>query len=353
MKPLPTKDRFLGCLLGGAVGDALGAPVEFHSLERIRKERGEEGVMDYVEYPGNFGEFTDDTQMTLFTAEGLLHVNPLSLPNGMAGSVVQATWQAYARWLYTQEHCWEAMPVKGKAPDTETSWLIREKDLYHWRAPGTTCLESLRSGIPGTIAEPLNDSKGCGGIMRMAPAGLMISDPEQAFQTGCELAALTHGHPSGYLSAGAFAAIISLLLRGEELENAIEASSWLLQKHSGHEQTLDAIKRALDLFNMTKYPASHGRVDLPARVKELGEGFTGEEALSISLFCCLHHREDFRKGVLLSVNHSGDSDSTGSITGNFLGLINGIGAIPESWINNLRYADIVGRIAGELFELKL
>lgn len=87
-------DRVLGSLLGGAVGDALGAPVEFSSLRDIREDHGPGGVTGYVpDWRGALGLITDDTQMTLFTVEGLLR-----------GGDVQAVRQAYLRWLDTQDH---------------------------------------------------------------------------------------------------------------------------------------------------------------------------------------------------------------------------------------------------------
>jgi ADP-ribosylglycohydrolase len=87
-------------------------------------------------------------------------------------------------------------------------WLIRVEGLHARRAPGMTCLSALRGGTMGTIERPLNDSKGCGGVMRAAPIGLVARDEQAAFTLGCEAAAITHGHPSGYYSAGCFAAII-------------------------------------------------------------------------------------------------------------------------------------------------
>ncbi len=66
---LTTTSRVRGTLLGGAVGDALGAPVEFLSLASIRRQFGEAGIRDYAPAFGRSGSITDDTQMSLFTAE--------------------------------------------------------------------------------------------------------------------------------------------------------------------------------------------------------------------------------------------------------------------------------------------
>lgn len=65
-------DRIKGCLLGGAVGDALGAPVEFLEWAAIRNTFGAQGIVDYAPAYGRLGAITDNTQMMLFTAEGLL-----------------------------------------------------------------------------------------------------------------------------------------------------------------------------------------------------------------------------------------------------------------------------------------
>ncbi|MBS4024330.1 MAG: ADP-ribosylglycohydrolase family protein [Clostridia bacterium] len=103
--------------------------------------------------------------------------------------------QAYLRWLQTQNYHHEK-----QNEHTSGGWLIGIKELYTRRAPGNTCLAALSSGIMGTIDKPINDSKGCGGVMRVAPVGLFCRKDE-AFRIASECAALTHGHPSGYLSA--------------------------------------------------------------------------------------------------------------------------------------------------------
>ncbi|MEA1875381.1 MAG: ADP-ribosylglycohydrolase family protein [Bacteroidota bacterium] len=232
--------------------------------------------------------------------------------------------------------------------DLESGWLIKERDLFKFRAPGSTCLNSLQSGVPGTVEGLLNNSKGCGAVMRMAPVGLMYDDLEQAFRIACDLGALTHGHSSGYLSAGVFAVIIQQIAVGQKLRDAIMVSLEILQEWLGHEEMLQAATQALELYDQTQSSASVSSLALSNLIPQLGQGWVGEEALAISLLCCLSYPYDFRQGVLASVNHSGDSDSTGSITGNILGLINGLDVIPQEWINNLRSADIVRQIGEDL-----
>ena len=95
------RDRFLGCLLGGAVGDALGAAVEFKSRAATLEIFGPDGITEYAPIYGGLGHITDDTQMTLFTAEGLLRGWVRGCLKGIT-SYSSVTAHAYKRWLYTQ-----------------------------------------------------------------------------------------------------------------------------------------------------------------------------------------------------------------------------------------------------------
>ena len=341
MKKVPLQ-HYVGCLLGGAVGDALGAPIEFINIEQIKDRYGERGVIDYVEFLNNIGEFTDDTQMTLFTAEGLLRAWHRAMLRGIGAAVISITFHSYLRWLHTQNYRVNPINIKDGVYEVENGWLIKREELYKRRSPGNTCLAALNSGNAGGIENPINNSKGCGGIMRVAPVGLVFpNDREESFKIAAELSALTHGHPSGYLSAGFFASMISDLAMGIKLDESVQNALIILKNWNDHDETSNAVEKAINLYNKTKSSLQELEDNFPEQIAELGQGWIGEEALSISIFCSLHFQNDFKKGILASVNHSGDSDSIGSIVGNILGLINGEKRIPEKWIINLKYNDIV------------
>lgn len=337
-------EQCAGCLLGGAVGDALGAPIEFLSTTQIRKHFGPRGVTKYVERADGKGCFTDDTQMTLFTAEALLRAQNRALQKGIGGALLAIAYQSYLRWLYTQNIELDASKrAQGWGVyDVKHGWLIRQQGLFARRAPGNTCLGALRGGKPGTVETPLNDRKGCGGIMRAAPVGLFFADDAaRAFQIGCETAALTHGHPSGYLSAGCLASVLAYLVQDMTLRQAIDATIKILRGRPAHQECLAAIERALALHETT--------APTPEAIETLGGAWVGEETLSIALYCALCCENDFRGGVLAAINHSGDSDSTGAVTGNVLGLVNGRSTIPQEWLDNLEMAEVVNQIATDLY----
>ena len=329
-------NRYRGCLLGGAVGDALGAAVEFMDLPAIRHQFGAGGIRDLVPAYGRVGAITDDTQMTLFTAEGMLRADVRGSTRGIC-SFPGVVHHAYMRWFRTQE--------KGAKLPTEPAfdgWLITHRELFALRAPGNTCLSALRAA-PGWGTPATNDSKGCGGVMRVAPVGLYAAtthaNAEETFKWGCETAALTHGHPTGQLPAGVLAVLIRELAGGGALGDALATAKKLLRKPPRHEETLVAIEKAERLAASTA-PAEEC---LP----QLGEGWVAEEALAVALFCALRAKS-LEEGVIMAVNITGDSDSTGAIAGNLLGAMLGADQIPSRWLDTLELKDVIVEIADDL-----
>ena len=334
--------RTLGCFLGGAIGDAMGAPVEFMGLAEIYHRFGKEGIAGYEEAYGRYGAITDDTQMSLFTAEGLI-LSSVRSDYSRQDQIIPAIYHAYLRWLYTQEVQLQQQLIESHGTCSVVDGILTGfKNLYARRAPGNTCLSALRSGQMGTMDRPLNDSKGCGGVMRVAPIGLAFGDPDIAFLRGCEAAAITHGHPSGYLAAGFFSAFISFILSGDTLGKAVTESILLLQSKEKSTDCLRAVEKAVVL-------ADKGNPS-PEKIELLGSGWIAEEVLSIGLCCALSAENNFCKGVLLSVNHSGNSDSTGSIAGNILGALSGKDSIPEKWLSGLEMREVIEEVAVDVAE---
>lgn len=335
-EPSASWEEVLGCFLGGAVGDALGADIEFDSLARIRRRFGPQGIADYAGRSG--GHITDDTQMTLFTAEGLLRASA-RFPDERSVHGPTMIHRSYLRWLMTQSQPDHIRVVRDHGAAIESGWLLTNAELHVARAPGATCLAALRSGAMGTITPPINTSKGCGGVMRVAPIGLApVADP---FVLAAEAAAITHGHPSGYLSAGAFALMIASLVAGASLPDAVDVARTRVAGEPGHQETTDALAAAVQLAHDEPVPA-------PEIVERLGGGWVGEEALAIAVYAALVAR-DLEHGVATAVNHSGDSDSTGAIAGNLLGAASGASVIPDRWRSELAERELVEAVARDLW----
>jgi ADP-ribosylglycohydrolase len=314
--------------LGGAIGDAFGYEVEFSSLPSIRSRFGPAGIKSPIFHDGKL-VVSDDTQMTLFTLEGLLR----SFGGGddWERRCVPSVRRAYREWYRTQADS------KVSEEKEDSGWLIHQPEMWAQRAPGNTCLSALRVGAYGTTDKPINHSKGCGGAMRVAPVGLLqCVDPETAFRLGAEAAALTHGHPSGFLSAGMLAALIRILIDGTSLStrhgayseaDAIGQCCRMLPAYSGHEETLEAVDEAVRLAASTPKECA-------SAVESLGGGWVGEEALAIALFSVLS-AESFVEAISIAANHGGDSDSTASIAGQLWGASQGLSGVPNDWVSRL------------------
>jgi len=326
-------ERIRGCLLGGAVGDALGASVEFWPLEEIVEKYGADGPSELAAGDFPAGSITDDTQMTLFVAEGLIRSLNYRSQQGHEPPI-EIFLRAHWRWLWTQgDH------TDGNIDEAHSiSWLTKIPGLNEIRAPGDSCLSALRSGKLGTPGKAINNSKGCGGVMRIAPVGLAW--PDDPFLCGSWVAALTHGHPTGWIAAGCLARIIHEIVDGVDLEPAVERAMIELELYPDHEETLIALERAL-AFEALGLGNSE-------EVECLGGGWVAEEALAIAVFCALI-APNFESALRLAVNHSGDSDSTGSITGQILGALHGPDVIPSRLLEQLELRDTIEQVATDLF----
>lgn len=338
-------DQFLGCLIGGAVGDALGYAVEFLDESTIFKHYGKRGIVRY-ELSNGKAIVSDDTQMSLFTANGLLNAitqNQVQRPEWPI-SYPAAIRLAYQDWYRTQT----AYSQKD-LQEVGNTWIYQAPVLHYWRAPGGTCMSALEKGGYGTLEQPINHSKGCGGVMRVAPIGLYLCDSlEQAMEVAAQAAALTHGHDLGYLPAAALAYIVGYLVQDRNhtiLEAARQSLIWLSKlfskaPHLRQFKELMAQAISLSTSNLSDLDAIH----------ELGEGWVGDEALAIALYCALKYENDFEKGIIAAVNHKGDSDSTGAIAGNILGAHLGLQAIPSYFVEDLDVKELLFELGQDLYE---
>ena len=354
------EDKAMGCLVSGAAGDALGYPVEFLSLRDIENRFGPEGIRDYaVDSRSGMALVSDDTQMTLFTAAGLLMGLTRGAMRGIMGRMSDYVSYAYLDWLHTQTQTYEDVNMRrGSACIKVFTWTARVPGLYHRRAPGNTCISALRSLDSGEDVR--NNSKGCGGVMRVAPVALLgrkfadltaAEGRDYVVKTGGEVARITHKHPLGWLPA---ALLTDLLLRILGCEGAVtrpmferfvnEGLDTLRRLYPDESRDVEALSglcgRALRLV-------SEDMRDSDA-VRCIGEGWVGDEALAIAIYCTARHIGDFEAALAASVNHGGDSDSTGAITGNLIGAVLGYRAIPEKYLRDLELRDATEALARDL-----
>lgn len=329
---------YYGAMIGGAIGDALGAPVEFMKWSQIESIMGPEGVKDFIIPPGQKYAFvTDDTQLTMFTAEGLIR-SATRARRKKKGRTLEGTsiavFRAYLRWLYTQ-----GLQTARWSKKDYDGWLVKVGRLHVYREPGVTCLTSLGKGIMGTLDNPINDSLGCGCVMRVMPVGLIEEEP-RVFPVATRIAAITHGNPTAYLSAGTFAYIIEQIMEGKSISDAVQQSYERLMNEPHHEEVAEAITKAIALAR-----EGEGKRE---KIELLGKGFVAHEVLAMAIYAALCYPDDYKKAVFLAVNHSGDSDSIGAITGSLLGASLGYEAIPECFRAEVEMGKEIKELSADL-----
>ena len=258
-----------------------------------------------------------------------------------AAQYVASVYESYLNWLTTQG---EDYALPDNIPRSE---LLQFPELHARRAPGGTCLSALESGRCGSFTEKLNHSKGCGGVMRVAPVAVCFARrnvaPHKVAYLAARVAAITHSHPLGYLPAAFLAELILLLLRGEELHSAADRAWRDLHLISDEEAEL---KLFTELLQKAALMAEDRAVsdDLGA-VCELGGGWVAEETVAIALYCALRHPNSFADAVVAAVNHDGDSDSTGAVAGNIMGAMLGMQGIGEEFLQALELRDLLCELA--------
>lgn len=330
------KDCIRGSLMAGAAGDALGYPVEFMSRNAILARYGDKGITRFKLDSDGKALVSDDTQMTLFTANGMLMGLTRGYMCGIGGDPKNYVGGAYIDWYYTQ-----TVNKKSERDDFHYTWLRDLPELAYRRAPGITCLNACESLLAHRDVE--NNSKGCGGIMRVAPMGLLDASFKESggsgfyyktvylAEAGAHIARVTHLHPLGYLPAALMTLLLSRIvpLTPDEVKESIidiinDGLDVMMNMYGNDYAKYKEYLRALTLKAVN---LAHSNISDIQAIMQLGEGWTAEEAWAISLYCVIRHVDNMKEAIIAAVNHDGDSDSTGSITGNIMGAIYGYEAI--------------------------
>ncbi len=315
-------------LLAQALGDAFGYIVEFDKWESIKATYGNDGLI----YEPSKLELvaTDDTQMALFCLEGINNAQKKAEEKGLKlEDPSDEIYKSFLDWNKTQD-----IYHRADNYNENTVGLLAYEELYQRRAPGNTCLSALGSKRKGTVKNPINDSKGCGGIMRVTPIAFFAKNIDDAFDWGVKQAAITHGHPEGYLSAGMYSAVAYELIHNtNDIFAAISKAEAILQDYPKSENMLEVV-------NKTIWASKHSEgLQNNSLTSELGQGWVGEEAFAVAVYCAATSTT-FKELLEKSSNHSGDSDSTAMLAAGLWYL----STRDESFLQDAKYVDLTNCI---------
>jgi len=299
-------EKAKGLIFGLAIGDAMGAPVEFMTFEQIKGVYGEGGIKDLPDP----AVYTDDTQMSIAIAEALIEAGHKDIE-----TLMNKVKEEFIKWCH--------------APDTPS------------RAPGRTCLTAvakMEKGIHWT-SSGVAESKGCGSAMRSAPVGYFYQHNPKKLKGVAHITGIcTHRHKAADAACIGAAYLVKLALDGMEPSGMIGE---LLNFTSGisdeWEKAIEKIRKCLEWEGEEE------------AFSFLGEGWVGEEAVALALYCFLRYPYSYEKCVLRAANTNGDSDSIACIAGAISGAYLGFEAIPQSWAerieNKVYLADLGARLA--------
>ena len=327
-----------GCLLGMAVGDAMGMAVNKLSWEEICENYGPNGLLGY-DLRNDSAEVTSYTQVAAYVANGLL----LSLTRGKPELRLRYMTEAMRQWAKRQHF--------PRDPDKNPFWISQISELRKRQCQDPRMLDATRFDPMGTVDRPINQANSPGAIMTGAVVGLFFDakrmEPANIGSLAAQAVALTHGDPEAFLSAAALAYVIAGLLQQPE--------------HSLKEQFMQAIetvdRQFRDKFPQTTALATRLKLTIgmadnqnmePRQRMEQLYCSTAGECLAGAMYACLVSNEDFDTAMITAVNHSGRSCAVGAITGAILGAKLTEEALPEFYLESLEAADALRTLADDL-----
>ena len=239
---------YRGCLLGMAVGDAMGYTVDSRSWPEIQEDYGPNGLLGY-DLVNGYAEITSYTQIAAFTCNGLL----LGLTRGqMTGKMAP-----YIKYVGLSSREWAASQRPWGRPDQTFCWLLQQQELCRRHCMDTRMLDTLSRKRLGTPEEPRNSYDGPGGLTSAIGVGLFFhpdrTDQKEIDRLGAEAVALTHGDPESFLTGAALSHMVSRLVKKPDMDMKLLVSETMdsLRDQFGHEYS-----QAYEVCNALKMTVS-------------------------------------------------------------------------------------------------
>ncbi|MDO5401591.1 MAG: ADP-ribosylglycohydrolase family protein [Eubacteriales bacterium] len=337
------QSAYRGCLLGLAVGDAMGYTVDNRSLEEIREDYGPNGLLGY-DLVNGYADVTSHTQLAAFTCNGLLF--------GLTRGQMVGKMAPFIKYIGLAGREWVASQRPWGRPQRTYCWLLRKSELCRRHCLDTRMLDTLSRPTLGTLETPVNSFSSPGSITMAIGVGLFYHrdrmNRREMDRLGAEAVALTHGNPLAFLPGAVLAHMISFLLRFPDapMKTAVARSVEAMKEQFGSQYPQAGEVAALVYRAVTYADARNLK---PMDVMEHLGCHTGAGALAGAVYACLISDGDFDRAMIVAANHSGRSAAVGAITGAILGLRLGEEALPEFYIECLEPADVLRELADDLY----
>lgn len=338
------RSAYRGCLLGLAVGDAMGYTVDTKTWPQIQEDYGPHGLLGY-DLVNGYAEVTSHTQLAAFTANGLL----LGLTRGM----VYGKMAPFVKYAGLAQREWAIGQRRYDQPQRNHCWVFRVSELRRRHCTDTRIVEILNRNLLGSLEEPFTKHDTPASIAAAVAAGL-FGDPNRMDQAeidrlGAECIALTHGHPLAFLPGAAIAHLISRCLRDQDtpLEELVNEALSALEEQFGREYR--QVKDIVHLVHQAVTMARDRNISSVEAMEKL-KCDTGADVLAGATYAALLCEHDFDNAMIVAANHSGRSAAVGCLTGAILGARMGEEALPEFYMEGLEVAPCLKELADDLLQ---
>lgn len=329
---------YTGCLLGLAVGDALGATVDGKTYSEICRDYGPAGLLGY-DLVNGFASISSHTQVAAFCCNGLL----VSTAKGNTDYLRFMT-QALKEWART-------LHLPGE-PERRSCWLCKVPALRQRRCMDARTLDCFTREVLGTPEEPLNQGVGPGTLPAAIPIGMFFHPDRmqvgQIGQLGTQVVALTHGDPLAFLSGAVLAYTVAGIVQDEDTpleQQFVHAAEAVCAQYGGQYpqagQIQELIKKAISLSHKPETPRWQVMEELNCN--------TCPEVLAGAVYAVLADGGDFDSAMITAVNHSGKSAAVGAVAGAILGAALGEEALPEFYLECLEPAGVLRELAVDFY----
>ena len=317
-------DAYRGCLLGLAVGDAMGMPVDDMTWDEIRENYGPHGLLGY-DLRSDYAEITSYTQVAAYLCNALL----LAASRGKQDKVLEYVKLGLREWTRSQQF--------ARDPEPSHCWVAKLPAFRRRHCRDARMLDTLRLSAMG-FPERGPNRYNTPGSLTAAVAVAMFYNPQrmtppQIGELTAQIVSLTHGDPTAYISA----AVLSYALTGifmepslplaDQFRAAISAAGHQFRGRCGETDTVvrvltDALERAKAAEPMDQ-------------VMEDFRCYSAMSCVAGAIYASVANRKDFDTAMITAVNHSGYSSAVAGITGAILGACLGHAALPEFYLESL------------------
>lgn len=327
-----------GCLLGLAVGDAMGYPVDEKSWEEIQEAYGPNGLLGY-DLVNDCATASAYTQVAAFVSNGLL----LGVSRGKQ--------EHYLRYVHLSLREWARAQHFPRDPERSLCWVAKIPQMRVRKSKDSRMLDALRMDTAGTMDKPVNRASSTGSLPGAVVAGLVCNDRgmERAYAPllGAQTVAMTHGNVETFLCGCVLSECIAAVMEQDQpdlqacLENAITVMEQKFGERFEQAASLaHALRRAMAMAGREN--------EIPQLNMERFGCDTADECLAAAIYACLSCRDDFDSAMITAVNHSGRSGAVGSLTGAILGALMGAEALPDFYLESLESAPVLEQLAADL-----